>query len=57
MFKVNNKGAKRLTYFAPFSNGSIVNFEQVNVCWVIRFIQQLKSFDENERGKKKNDCR
>ena len=42
MFKLNNKGTRTTscclycilwTYFTPCSSVSIVNFEQVNVCW------------------------
>ena len=32
MFKVNNKNT-RMTPMTPFSNVSIVDFEQVNVSW------------------------
>ena len=38
MFKVNNKDTRTtpaLNIFTPCSNVSIVNFEQVNVGWVI----------------------
>ena len=36
MFKVNNKNRKTpIKYFAPFPNVSIVEFEQVNVSWVV----------------------
>ena len=43
MFKVNNKHidvvlvflSLSLTYFTTFSSASIINFEQVNVSWVI----------------------
>ena len=37
MFKVSNKGTRTpilLTLFTPCSSVSIVNFEQVNACWV-----------------------
>ena len=38
MFKVKNKNTRTafLTYFTPFSVVSIVDFEQVNVSWVIQ---------------------
>ena len=32
MFRVNNKDTKT-TSITPFSSFSIVDFEQVNVCW------------------------
>ena len=44
MFKVNNKNTSKtsmpsivkfLTYFTPFSSVYIVDFEQVNVSWVM----------------------
>ena len=37
MFKVNNKYTRTTstTYFTPFSGVSIVDFEQLNVNWVI----------------------
>ena len=38
MFKFNNNDTR--TYFTLCSIVSIVNFEQVNVCWVIRGIQR-----------------
>ena len=40
MFNVNNKNTGTTsatsfqTYFTPFSSVSIVDFEQVNFCWV-----------------------
>ena len=47
MFKVNNKAMKVTssgvfiinfeTYFTPFSSDSVVNFEQINVCWLISY--------------------
>ena len=35
MFKINNNDTKAtsLTYCTLFSNVSLVDFEQVNVCW------------------------
>ena len=33
MFKVNNKNSRTASIFHTFSNVSIVDFEQVNVCW------------------------
>ena len=35
MFKVNNKNTRTtsMTFFTPFSTGSIVDFEKVNVSW------------------------
>ena len=40
MFKVNNKNTRMtsLTYFTTFSSVSVVDFEQVNVSWVLNDI-------------------
>ena len=35
MFKVSNKKCKISTCFTPFSSVSVVDFEQVNVSWVM----------------------
>ena len=37
MFKVDNKDTRMtsLTLFLTFSGACIVDFEQVNVCWVV----------------------
>ena len=40
MFKVNNKDT-RTTSMTSFSSVSIVKFEQVNVCWEIKFASFL----------------
>ena len=39
MFQVKNKNTRTtsMTYFTPISIVSIVDFEQVNVNWVLRF--------------------
>ena len=42
MFKVNNNKNTRTTYFTPFSSVSIVDFEQVNVRWVIAFFKHCR---------------
>ena len=34
MFNVNNKDIRTNSFFTSFSSVSIVDFEQVNVCWV-----------------------
>ena len=41
MFKVNNKNT-RTTSFAPFSGVFIVEFEQVNVTWVLIYFETFK---------------
>ena len=40
MFKVTNKNTRMtsLTYFTTFSSVSVVDFEQVNVSWVLNDI-------------------
>ena len=45
MIKVNNKNTTT-TSFTPFSSVSIVDFEQVNVTWVVigSDIEQFKSY-------------
>ena len=35
MFKFNNKDTRITPYFTPYSGVFIVNFEQVNVNWVV----------------------
>ena len=36
MFKVNKDvGTKSLTYFTPFCIVSLIDFEQINICWKI----------------------
>ena len=42
MFKVNNKNTR--TYFTPFSSVSIVDFEQLNISWVMDIKLKLYSF-------------
>ena len=34
MLNVNNKDTRMTSYFTPFSSVSIVDFEQLNICWV-----------------------
>ena len=34
----------KLTYFTPFSSGSIVNFEQVNVSWAVIYSNVHENF-------------
>ena len=48
MFIVNNKDTK--TYFTPFSCVSIVDFEQVNVCWEPLTIYYYKKLNPLSRG-------
>ena len=45
MFKVNNNNTRTtsMTYFTPFSSVSFIDFEQVNVSWVITVISDLIS--------------
>ena len=47
MFKVNNKDTGvlivNLTYFTPYSSGSIVDSEQVNVGWLYYSNDKIKS--------------
>ena len=33
------------TYFTPFSSVSIVDFEQVNVSWVVRDLVLIRKFE------------
>ena len=45
MFKVNNNNTRTtsMTYFTSFSSVSFIDFEQVNVSWVITVISDLIS--------------
>ena len=40
MFKINNKDTK-MTSLTPVYSVSVVNFEQVNVCWDISKLSKL----------------
>ena len=43
MFKVKNKDTRKTSsYFTPCSSVSIVNFEQVNAGWDVRFCMCTK---------------
>ena len=55
MFKVNNKGTRTtpLTYSTPFSGVSVVDFEQVNICWAEGSPHKMLNTEFVKKEKKK----